>query len=171
MGGTGLGVFILPALMAFCLPGRKVSIPIGAVTFWAWLMLTSDLLREADPSYDSMAPAFNVLFGLPVGFAYSIFWFAIGKRWKPQRHGRMSHVFSVVCWSLMGAGCVGFPFLVSLKYHRGVTFHLEYTLLAAGPLFVFSVAMVITSLWQWRKLDRELLDAGSSSWQEANSEA
>lgn len=153
---TILGVLILPAMIAFCLPGRKLAIAIGGVTFWVWLVLGSDLMRDADPSYGSMGPAFNVLFGLPVGIVYSTVWFLIGKLRKPRRYSGRSYALSAVCWFLVAIGCACFPFIVGHRYHRSVTFYLEYTLPVVIPLFALCAAMVVTSLRQWVELGRDL---------------
>jgi len=151
-----LGVFMVPVLIIFCLPGRKGAIPIAGVTFWVWLVLAGELIRDADPSYDSFGPAINFLFGLPFGLGYSTIWFLIGKLWKPRRHSRRSYALSAACWLLVAIGCGFFPFAVAYRYHRSVVFYLEYTLPPVVPLFALCVAMVVTSLRQWVELGREL---------------
>jgi drug/metabolite transporter (DMT)-like permease len=123
--------------------------------FWAWLVLAGDLMHEVDPSDNGFGQAINFLFGLPFGIAYSSVWYVIGRFRKPQRYGRLSRALSIVCWLLVALVCICFPFLVSFKYHRSVTFYLPYTALGVGPLLALSVAMVITSLRQWPSPDKD----------------
>jgi hypothetical protein len=156
--GCVIGILILPAWAVLRLPRLAVSIPIGTLIFWTWLFLPGVILRESDPDYDSMGPAFAFLFGLPWGFFYCGIWAIVRKGVprlnKPRRPGT---VLDVVIWSGIALLCASFPWLVSAKYHRDVAMDLGYTLFGAGPLLLLAVAMAWTSFSSLPKRDRSRL--------------
>ena len=72
--GMVFAVYILPAWTVLRLPNSKVSILIGSLIFYGWLVLVTILIVDIDPSSDSFAYGFNILFGLPVGVGYCAIW-------------------------------------------------------------------------------------------------
>ena len=142
--GIVIGVMILPAWAVLRLPSLKVSMPIGTFIHWGWLVLGSDFLREFDPGYDSLAPAFNIVFGWGTGLIYCAIWAGI-RRWL--LHSRVDHTGSstgVVVWSCLVVLCLCFPFMTATMYHRNLAFYMPYTLIGVAPVLLLCSAMVFT---------------------------
>ena len=149
--GAMFAVLILPAWIVFRLQNPKVSVPIGGLIFWGWLVLLSGFIRDFDPSYDGWGPFFNLLFGLPLGIGYCAFWAVICRLVLRLKVNRSRGIISLVVWSAMIILCVCFPFLVTSTYHRSLMFYMPYLLFGVGPILLLSVAMVLSILFEMHR--------------------
>ena len=149
--GMGFAVLILPAWTVLRLPSPKVSIPIGSLIFWGWLVLAGDFEMEFDPSYDSFGPGFNLLFGWAFGLGYCAIWAGVRRLLRQSREDRSWSSTSLVVWSALIGLCVCFPFMTVAIYHRSLMFYLPYVLCGVGPILLLCIAMVFSNLLGMRK--------------------
>jgi hypothetical protein len=155
--GSLLAILVLPALAVFCLPKSKLSVLMGGLIFWGWLVLLSDFMRECDPSSDSPAALFNFLLGLPFGIGYCAIWAAIRRRLQRAEVRRSRGILSLVVWSGVIGLCAFVPFIVVHVNNRSLSFYAPYLLLGEGPILLLSVTMVISSVADIRTHNKRVL--------------
>jgi len=165
--GLCFAVLVLPAWIVFRLPNPKVSIPIGALIFWGWLVLYSDFVGDIDPSRDGgLGPAANFLFGLPFGACYCQIWLGI-RRLLPK-HGRKPtknylNLVSLIIWSALIALCLCFPFMATALHRRNIGFYMPYVLIGVGPILVLCVAVVYSTVFEMHEYNKRVLSSEAAN--------
>ena len=152
--GTFFAVFILPAWAVVRLPSLKMSIPIGSLIFYGWLVLASILTMDIDPSYDSFGYGCSIFFGLPVGVGYCAIWILFRRllthlKSKSFRSHASTRI-SLVIWSALIGLCLCFPFMAKALHHRSMGFYMPYVLIGVGPILLLSLAMVCSTVSEMR---------------------
>lgn len=140
--GSTFAIFVLPAWAVFRLQKPIISIPIGGLIFWCWLVLLGEFTRGFDPSYDSIGPAFNFFFGLPFGLGYCAFWEAI-RRFVRRKKKVSPNAVDLILWSLLIALCICFPFIFKSVYRMDPMDYFSEILFGIGPILLLCIAMVL----------------------------
>jgi hypothetical protein len=135
-------ILILPAWAVFRLQNPKISIIIGGLIFWCWLVLLGEFTRGFDPSYDSFAPVFNFFLGLPFGLGYCAFWEAI-RRFLRRNKKVSPNSIDLILWTFLIALCICFPFIFKSVYQRNPMDYFFEILFGIGPILLLCFAMVL----------------------------
>lgn len=154
--GAIFAIFVLPAWAVFRLQNPKISIAIGGLIFWCWLVLLGEFTLGFDPSYDSIGPAFNFLFGLPFGLGYCAFWEVI-RRLLRRSKTIQSHLVGLVLWSGMTILCICFPYIFASIYHREPMDYFYEILFGVGPILLLCISMVLTMALDMRKMKKKTI--------------
>ncbi len=152
--GATFAIFILPAWAVFRLQNPKISIGVGGLIFWCWLVLLGEFIRGFDPSYDSFGPALNFLFGLPLGLGYCAFWEVIRRLLRRSKKAS-PHVVDFILWSALLMLCLCFPFVFKSIYRRDPMDYFFEILFAIGPILLLCIAMVLTMVLDMHRTTRE----------------
>ena len=147
---------VLPVWIVWRLPRYYLSVPIGALMCWGWLMVDGYLLPALDSEYDSIAPGLWLVFGWVVGVAYCCFLVGICEIVAPGRKsgsaGKISErattgnfavilsVLGLTAWGGLSVLCICYPFIDKARY--GMTDWL-FNLFAFGPTLLLSITMLI----------------------------
>jgi hypothetical protein len=166
--GFVLAALVLPALIVLLLRRRYyISVPIGTLLFWGWSVVTSSLLLEVDPEYDSIAPALFVLFGGLIGASYCCFWVVIreiisfrrkskivrqptecastksatGAKLPFAKAALLHSIGGLVVWGALSILCICIPFLDRAIYNEANRKYILYYIFACVPTLLLCLAM------------------------------
>ena len=148
--GAIFAIFVLPAWAVFRLQNAKLSIVIGGLIFWCWLVLLGEFTRGFDPTYDSFGPAINFLFGLPFGLGYCAFWEVV-RRLKRRTKAVKLHLVSCILWSGLVILCICFPYIFKSFYQRDPMDYLDLILFGIGPILLLCLAIASSTAIDMQK--------------------
>lgn len=162
--GCILGALILPVWIVWRLPSYFLSVPIGTLIVWGWLMVDGLLLSSLDPEYDSIGPGLWLVLGWSVGLAYCCILIGLyeilpsGRQSRSARKimecgkggnsGQIHSVLGLTAWGGISVLCICYPFIDRALY--GV-YDWLFNLSAFGPTLLLSVTMVFINLLRFLK--------------------
>jgi hypothetical protein len=165
--GMFFAMLVLPAWAVLRLSSPKISIPIGTLIFWGWLVLFSDFVGDIDPTRDGgFGPVFNIFFGWQAGACYCVIWFAIRRlvpRSKAKHVKNYVKLIGLVIWSALIGLCLCFPFMARALHHRSLGFYMPYVLIGVGPILVLCVAVVCNTVREMRKYTSRVLSSDDAN--------
>jgi hypothetical protein len=146
--GSGFAVLVLPVWIVWRVPRYYLSVPIGALMFWGWLVVDGFLLLRLDPEYNSIAPALLLLVGWAMGAVYCCLLMAVREIVSPRRKSRsvgkaggctvsqkvasFHHALGLAVWGALSVLCICYPFIDRARYGETDWMFLEYYLFACG---------------------------------------
>lgn len=136
-----LAVILLPVFIILQL-NPVLSVPIGALVFWAWGLVLGDIPRFADPAYDSFGPAIWALFGWIPAVVYCLIVLVVSNCLSNTLPWRSNHLSSLVLWLTVLGFCSVFLYVTLRFYGSELIAGLLFT--AVGPILLFCIAMVFS---------------------------
>jgi len=153
---------VLPVWIVWRLPRYYLSVPIGALMFWGWLVVDGFLLLRLDLEYNSIAPALLLLVGWAMGGVYCCLLMGIREivsaQWKSRGPGKAGtcvaprkailghHVLGLAVWGILSVLCICYPFVDRARYGETDWMFLEYYLFACGPILLLAATMSLINL-------------------------